>query len=193
MIKFLPDLLSLMVDNTLRPILRQLKETDHTPHAMPPPAHFTQFLSRHSGAMHLACGYTLDLLDKRDIKSLTLLLPSLAKAFVKSETVGLPDTFLHLLVLGLSAHGESLKESTMLLLLRDFWVPCCQSSEQVLLHLLRMLWSLHARVSEALLREVLETVEPGKEVCGVTIGCRVWWGVSFSEAQRSVWGHKYRV
>lgn len=164
MVKFFPDLLSLMVDNTLRGILRQLKE-DHTPHA--PPAHFTQLLSRHSGAMHLACSYTLDLLEKKDIKSFTLLLPSIAKAFIKSDTISLPDTFLHLLVLGLNAHKETFKEASLLVLLRDFWVPCCQTSEQVLLYLFRMLWHMHGRVGEALLREVLETVEPGKEVCPV--------------------------
>ena len=161
MVKFLPDLLSLMVDNTLRAIFRQLKE-DHTPHT--PPTQFTQFLSRHSGAMHLACSHSLELLEKKDMKSFILLLPSIAKAFIKSDTVSLPDIFLHLLVLGLYSHKDTLKENTLLVLLRDFWVPCCQSSEQVLLYLFRMLWHMHKKVGEALLREVLETVEPGKEV-----------------------------
>lgn len=161
MVKFFPDLLSLMIDSTLRGVLRQLKE-DHAPLTLS--THFTQLLSRHGGAMHLACGYALELLDKRDMKSFNLLLPSIAKAFNKSDSASFPDTFMHLLVLGICAQKASLKESTMLLLLRDFWVPCCQSSEQVVLYLFRMLWFLHAKVSEGLLREVLETVEPGKEV-----------------------------
>ena len=161
MVKFFPELLSLMVENTLGGVLRQLKE-DHTPYT--PPNHFTQFISRHSGGMHLACTYSLDLLQKKDLKPFTILLPSIAQAFVQSDTIALPDIFLHLLVLNLNAQKEVLKEGVLLIILRDFWVPCCQSSEHVLLHLFRMLWSLHSKVSEDLLREVLETVEPGKEV-----------------------------
>lgn len=82
----------------------------------------------------------------------------------RSDSIGLPDLFLHLLVLHTSSQRETLKEASLLLILRDFWVPCCQSSEQVLLHLFRMLWFVHSKVSGTLLREVLETVEPGKEV-----------------------------
>lgn len=162
MVKFSPDLVSFMLENTLRGVLRQLKE-DHTPYTLPPS--FTQFLSRHSGAMHLACSYALDLLDNRDMKSFTILLPSIAKAFITSDSVNLPDLFLHRMVLQLTANRDALKETTLLVILRDFWVPCCQSSEHVLLYLFRMLWFLHTNVSSALLREVLETVEPGKEVC----------------------------
>lgn len=151
-----------MVESSLRTLSRQLKE-DHTPYA--PPPHFMEFMSRHSGAMHLACGYVLGLLEKKDIRSFTSLLPTIANAFIKSDTISFPDLFLHELVLGLRGQKDMLKESTLLVLLRDFWVPCCQSSEQVLLHLFKMLWLLHAKVGDALLREVLETVEPGKEVC----------------------------
>ena len=161
MVKFLPTLLSLMVENSLRTLHRQLKE-DYTPFSLPAP--FVNFISRHSGAMHIACTYTLQLLERKDIRSFSLLLPAIAKAFIKSESILLPDTFLHLLILHMDKHRDVLKESTFLLILRDFWVPCCHSSEQVLLHLFRMLWFLHSKISQDLLREVLETVEPGKEV-----------------------------
>lgn len=160
MVKFCPDLVSLMVENTLRGIHRQLKE-EYT-HQIP--TSFTQFLSKHTGAMHLTCSYALQLLDKKDIKSVTLLFPSIANAFVSSSSIFFPDLFLHLLVLGMVAQGDVLKEGALLVILRDFWIPCCQSSEQVLLHLFRVLWFLHAKISQGLLREVLETVEPGKEV-----------------------------
>ena len=161
MVKFLPTLLSLMVENSLRSLHKQLKE-DHTPFSLP--AAFINFISRHSGAMHITCSYALHLLEKKDIRSFSLLLPAVAKAFIKSESVLLPDSFLHFLILHMDTHREVLKESTFLLILRDFWVPCCHSSEQILLHLFRMLWFLHGKISEDLLREVLETVEPGKEV-----------------------------
>ena len=99
------------------------------------------------------------------MKSFTLILAAIAKAFVESDSVQLPDLFLHLLVLKLTSLKSTLKEATLLVVLRDFWVPCCPGSEHVLIHLFRMLWFLHTNVSDTLLREVLETVEPGKEVC----------------------------
>ncbi len=161
MVKFFPDIMSMKVENTIRGVMRRLKE-DHTP--SPPPTHFTQFISKHAGGMHLACCYVLELLEKKDMRGFTLTLPSLANAFIKSETTTFSDLFLHLLVLGLSAQKESIKEPALLLILRDFWVPCCHSSEHILLFLFRMLWFLHTRISKSLLREVLETIEPGKEV-----------------------------
>ena len=161
MVKFCPDLVSLMVENSLRALYRQLKE-DHT--TFTPPTTLAQFLCKHSGAMLLTCSYTLQILDKKDIKALTLLLPSIAKAFVSSDSISFPDLFLHLLVLGMVVQEDVLKEGALLVILRDFWIPCCQSSEQVLLHLFRVLWFLHAKVSQSLLREVLEVVEPGKDV-----------------------------
>lgn len=161
MVKFFPDLLSFTLENTLHSVLRQLKE-DPAPYSLP--TSFTPFLSRNGSAMHLACCYALELLGRRDIKSFVILLPSIAKAFIKSDLVNLPDLFLHLLVLQLTENREVLKEATLLVVLRDFWVPCCQTSEHVLLYLFRMLWFLHSSVGSTLLREVLETVEPGKEV-----------------------------
>lgn len=161
MVKFLPCLLSLVAENALRGVLRQLKE-DHAPFSLP--AYFTHFISHHGNGMHLACTYALDLLERRDVKSFTLLLPSIAKAFNKSDnSVNLPDLFLHLLVLKLAQQREVLREATLLVILRDFWVPCSQSSEHVLLYLFHMLWFMHSAVGDTLLREVLETVEPGKE------------------------------
>ena len=136
-----------------------------------PTAPFTQFLSKSTSAMHLACSCALQILDKKDVKSLTLLLPSIAKAFVSWDSISFPDLFLHLLVVGMVMHEDVLKEGALLVLLRDFWIPCCQSSEQVLLHLFRVLWFLHAKISQSLLREVLETIEPGKDVSATVFAC----------------------
>ncbi len=162
-----------MVDNLLRGIYRQLKE-DYTPRNTSPS--FTEFLSNNACAMHLTCSYALHLLDKKDIKSLTLLLPTIANSFVSSDSIFFPDYFLHLLVVGMVSHGDVLKEGALLIILRDFWIPSCQNSEQIILHLFRFLWYLHAKVNPGLLREVLETVEPGKEVGGCGCGCMfcVW-------------------
>jgi negative elongation factor B len=159
-VKFLPELLSLMVDNALRGVYRQLKE-DHTPFSAS--NGFINCLSKHPSAMHITCTYALHLMEKKDMKSLSLLLPTIAKGCDDPDAVSVPDVFLHLLVLELSQQYETLREATLLSLLNDFWVPCCQGSESALLQFCRFFWTFHARLHPTTLAEILEAVNPSEE------------------------------
>ena len=165
-VKFLPELLSLMVDNALRGVYRQLKE-DHTPFSAS--NGFTSCLSKHPSAMHITCTYALHLMEKKDMKSLSLLLPMMAKRHDNQDAVSVPDVFLHLLVMELTQQFETLRESTLLSLLNDFWVPCCQNSESVLLHFCRFFWTFHARLNPTFLAEILEAVNPSEEVHDIVV------------------------
>ena len=160
-VKFLPELLALIVDNALRGVYRQLKE-DHTPHT--PSAHFISYLSKHPVATHITCTYALHLLDKKDMKSLSLLLPTIAKGSDDPDTISVPDIFLHVFVLELSQQPEMLREDLLTLILNEFWVPCCQNSETVILHFCRFFWIFHGRLNPTYLAEVLEAVNPSEEV-----------------------------
>lgn len=162
MVKFLPELLSIMVENSLRVVCVKLKE-DHTPHS--PSKQFVVSLSNPC-AMHITCTYALHLLEKKELRSLTLLLPAIASGYTQSESAQLPDVFLHLLVVALSSHSEPLREAPLQAILRDFWLPCCQSSEPALLHFCRLLWTLHPRLNQRFLNEVLEAMRPGEHVRG---------------------------
>ena len=160
-VKFLPELLSLMVDNALRGVYRQLKE-DHTPFSAS--NGFINCLSKHPSAMHITCTYALHLMEKKDMKSLSLLLPTIAKGCDDPDAISVPDVFLHLLVLELSQQHETLREATLLSLLNDFWVPCCQSSgESALLHFCRFFRTYHTRLPPTTLAEILEAVNPSEE------------------------------
>ena len=169
-VKFLPELLALMVDNALRGVHRQLKE-DHTPYSAS--NSFINCLSKHPSAMHITCAYVLHLLEKKDMKSLTILLPTIAKACDDADSGSLPDIFLHLLVLELTQQSSTLRETTLTSMLNDFWVPCCQNSESVLLHFCRFFWTFHDHLNPTYLAEVLEAVNPSEEVWRVANYIRV--------------------
>ena len=180
-VKFLPELLALMVDNALRGLYRQLKE-DHIPYT--PSASFINCLAKHPSAMHITCTYALHLLEKKDMKSLSLLLPTITKTCDDPDSISLPDVFLHSLVLELTQQGDTLREAVLISLLNEFWVPCCQSSETVLLHFCRLLWTFHSRLNPQYLAEVLEAVNPSEEVSPVII-------VTPSAHDFNLPGHRY--
>ena len=161
MLRFFPELLSLMVEVSLRNTCHQLKE-DYTPYT--PSKHFVACLSNNSCAMHISCTYALHLLQKHDLRSATLLLSAVARGYTQSDSVQLPDVFLHSMVLSLSSQTEPIRETTLHSILRDFWLPCCQSSETVLLHCCRLLWTLHPRINREVLEEVLEGMKPRDQV-----------------------------
>lgn len=161
MVRFLPELLSIITENALRPLYVKLKEEEPS---YTPSKHFSSSLSSNPTAMHLACTYAVHLLEKRDMRSLTTFLPVVAQAFARSDLCDLPDVFLHLLVVHLTSGVEGLREAWLQALLREFWVPCCRCSEPALLHFCRLLWTLHPHVSERLLAQVLEGTRPQEHV-----------------------------
>ena len=171
MIKFLPELLSIMSENTLRAIAHKRKE-EYRPFA--PSPHFVAFLSNPC-AMHVTCTYALGLLSKRELKSFSLVLPLIARGYTQSENAQLPDIFLHQLVVGLLEYPVPIREPTMQAILREFWLVCARSSETALLHLCHLLWGLHSSINPTLLEEVLEDMKPGDEVRATSGGCGGAW------------------
>ena len=161
MVRFFPELLSLMLDTSLHATCRQLKE-DHTPYT--PSQHFVTSLSNNPCAMHISCTYALHLLQKRDLRALGLLLPAIARGYTRSDSAQLPDVFLHLFVLNLTSQTEPVREAALQPILRDFWLPCSRYSESALLHFCRLLWTLHPCISRSTLEEVLEGMRPGEQV-----------------------------
>ena len=163
MVRFFPELLSLMMDASLHAACRQLKE-DHTPYT--PSQHFVTSLANNPCAMHVSCTYALHLLQKHDLRTLGLLLPAVGRGYTRSDSAQLPDVFLHLFVLNLTSQSEPVREATLQPILRDFWLPCSRHSEPALLHFCRLLWTLHPYINRSTLEEVLEGMRPGEQVCG---------------------------
>lgn len=160
-IKFLPELLSIMSENTLRAIAHKQKE-EYRPFS--PSQHFISSLSNNPCAMHITCAYALHLLTKRELKSFSLILPLIAKGYTQSDTAQLPDIFLHVLVVRLLEYPVSIRELTMQTILHDFWLVCALSSETALLHLCHLLWGLHPKINPQQLEDILEEMKPGDGV-----------------------------
>ena len=164
-IKFLPELLSIMSENTLRAIAHKRKE-DYAPFT--PSSNFIASLTNPC-AMHITCTYALHLLSKKELKSFSLVLPLIAKGYTRSENSQLPDIFLHLLVVRLLEYPVPIRELTMETTLRDFWLVCALSSETALLHLCHLLWGLHPKINPCLLEDILDEMKPGDTVITTTL------------------------
>ena len=112
-----------MSENSLRGLYRQLGE-EHPPHT--PSQNFIKYLTKHTSAMYITCMYAVHLLEKKDLKSFISLLPTIAQAYTSStEGTQMPDVFLHILVHHVTCQQE-LKVATLQVMLRQFWMPCCQ-------------------------------------------------------------------
>jgi negative elongation factor B len=157
-IKFLPELLSIMSENTLRAIAHKKKE-EYRPFT--PSQHFINSLSNPC-AMHITCTYALHLLTKKELKSFCLVLPLIAKGYTRSDSAQLPDIFLHLLVVRLLEYPVPIRELTMQTILREFWLVCALGSETALLHLCHLLWGLHPRINPHQLEDILDEMKPGE-------------------------------
>ena len=165
-IKFLPELLSIMSENTLRAIAHKKKE-EYRPFT--PSQHFINSLSNPC-AMHITCTYALHLLTKKELKSFCLVLPLIAKGYTRSDSAQLPDIFLHLLVVRLLEYPVPIRELTMQTILREFWLVCALGSETALLHLCHLLWGLHPRINPHQLEDILDEMKPGEAVRNTQLG-----------------------
>ena len=159
-IKFLPELLSIMSENTLRAIAHKRKE-EYRPFT--PSPHFVTTLTNPC-AMHITCTYAFHLLAKKELKSFSLLLPLIAKGYTSSDNSQLPDIFLHLLVVKMLEYPVPIRELTMETILRDFWLVCALTSETALLHFCHLLWGLHPKINPCLLEDILDEIKPGEAV-----------------------------
>ena len=157
MVKFLPSLMELMVDNHLQMLSSKLGE-DLVQQGF---ASF-QFQLNQPLIMHIVCFYALNLAKKKDSKQLTELLIAIANCHQKDHGV-LPDGFLHQIANHMSSNVRCLQEVSGESLLQNFWVPCsCQ--DDGMLHLCRLLWGVQAHLEPDLLDTVLREMRPKQQV-----------------------------
>lgn len=160
-VKFMPELMTLMVDTTLQQVTQRLKEAASTPR-MPPDAFRSQLGKQ--AAMLIASAYALLLTEQKDFPSVAHLLPIIASVF-SSEDVQLPDGFLHHIGCLLCESAEVLREDLGELILKDFYLACCCADEG-LLYTCRFLWLVGDKVPRALLDEVLKEMGSRSQVRG---------------------------
>ena len=167
MTRYLPELLTILTEAQLKNACIKLKQV----HPVYVPSHnFKNYLLTYPVAMQVTCTYILYLLDKKDFRTMSTILPSLTSACQSNEGMVFPEGFLHVFIIGLSTKIEQIKENFLCVILKDFFVACASQSEMVLLYLCRLLWAVHQDIKPSLLNEILEEMDPGDMV---SMGMRV--------------------
>lgn len=152
--------MSFMTESSLKVIHNKLKQ-DYPVYN--PTSNFIKHLTTIPAAMQLTCTYTLHLIDKKDFRSLSTLLPSIAVAYIGSETDIFPDSFMHSVVIELSNHFNAIREGFLVTILKEFFLPCARHSETCLLYMCRFVWITCKRMKTDLLQEMLDEMQPASD------------------------------
>ena len=160
MVKFLPELLSFMTDSALKLVHNKLKQ-DHTNYILS--SNFIRYLTSMPAAMNLTCFYALHLTEKKDFKSLSLLLPSISAAYIDSEMDIFTDGFMHSLIIGLASHLGTIRDAILTTIVREFLLPCARHSETCLLYLCRFIWISYNKMKPELVEETINSMQPASD------------------------------
>lgn len=151
-IKFLPELMSFMVDGTLHQVLQKLKE----PTTMPFTTSLKTYISKQQ-PMLILCSYTCVLAEQKDFSNLVQLLPMIASVF-STQDVQLPDGFIHHIGLLMCGAVDAMQDSHVRTILREFYLPC-SCSDEGFLYACHYLCLVSEKVDKEFLDEVLGLME----------------------------------
>ncbi|KAG0441455.1 hypothetical protein HPB47_015940, partial [Ixodes persulcatus] len=164
--KFLPALMSLMVDDQVRSLSARLPQDDRESaittieHSGPPPDAYQAYVQENSVASVLALYYTFSTARQRDRLGLMRVLGSLAGA---EGQRAYQDPFLHTLVGHLVPLGEEFAHEDFCTVVFDEFFLSALSGASALpaaRHLLRLLWHIHPRLPHARLQGLLKALQP---------------------------------
>ncbi|CAN7993224.1 unnamed protein product [Ixodes hexagonus] len=168
--KFLPALMSLMVDDQVRSLSARLPQDDRESaittieHSGPPPDAYQAYVQENSVASVLALYYTFSTARQRDRLGLMRVLGSLAGA---EGQRAYQDPFLHTLVGHLVPLGEEFAHEDFCTVVFDEFFLSALSGTSALpaaRHLLRLLWHIHPRLPHARLQGLLKALQPLAQV-----------------------------
>ena len=162
-LQFLPALMSLIVDDQVRAlnIKFPVEERDTASividHSGPPPDMYDSQVSASPIAASLAMQYTLQTARNKDKTGLMRVLGILAQ-----NIRGHPfeDAFLHSLVTGLAGMKEDFEAEDFCTAVFDEFFFTCINVDNVVRHLIRLLWWVHTKLPPARLETLLKVAEP---------------------------------
>lgn len=161
MVQFLPDILSMLVENDIKNACTKMKQ-DHT--HFTPSEDFVSQLVNVPSALHIACTYALLLTERKLLRTLCHLLPAIEDAYTQSTAQDLPVGFLHSMSVGLAQQLEGMKEGHVQAILLGFWLPCAQHSEAALLYCCQLLRAGHGKIKLDIIHKVVEGISPSDSV-----------------------------
>ncbi|XP_074655187.1 negative elongation factor B-like [Tubulanus polymorphus] len=160
MIKFLPGLMSLMVDESILATIAKFGPDEPVPLLTSVPDFFVSYMLHCPIASLVAMQYTLQTARQRNRAALSRTLPCLLKC---ENERSLEDTFLHTLVSYLIFMSDDFShEEFCITVFDDFFMPSI-SKENVMRHLLRLLYHVHHKMPGKRLDNLMTIIEPGTE------------------------------
>ncbi|XP_044295716.1 negative elongation factor B [Varanus komodoensis] len=161
--KFLPMLMSFVVDDHTYTVDQKLPSEDKGPAPYPAaiPETFPKFLQEHRIACEIGLYYMLHLTKQRNKSAFLRLLPALVETF---NDMAFGDIFLHLLTSNLTLLADEFaQEEFCAALFDDFFLTAYARKENVHRHALRLLLHLHHKVAPGKLESLQKSLEPTKQ------------------------------
>jgi len=167
--KFIPALVSLIVDDQVRSLNSKLPVDERESaiaiidHSGPPPDAFQAFIEENTVAATLAMHYTLQTAKNKDRTGVMRVLGILANS-VKGHPF--EDVFLHCLITELIKMRDEFDAEDFCTVIFDEFFFTLLGSDNVIRHLLRLLWFVHSKISNSTrLDNLMKLTEP---MSGVT-------------------------
>nr|CAG4640717.1 EOG090X0363 [Eulimnadia texana] len=164
--KFLPALMSLIVDDQVRSLNAKLpideRESAITiiEHSGPPPDAYQAYVSDSSVACVLAMYYTLQVARNKDKTALTRVLGTLA---LGHEERAFEDPFLHTLVAHLIPMSEEFANETFCTVVFDEFFFTAIAKENVVRHLTKLVWYVYPKLPQHRLDTLVKALQPGPQ------------------------------
>jgi len=161
--KFIPALMSLIVDDQVRSFNAKLPEEERETasividHSGPPPDAFQHFCEENTVAATLAMHYTLQTSRNRDKTGIMRVLGILANS-VKSHPF--EDVFLHCLITDLIKMKDEFEAEDFCTVVFDEFFFTLIGSDNVIRHLLRLLWYVYSKISTVRTENLMKLTEP---------------------------------
>ncbi|XP_044270020.1 negative elongation factor B [Tribolium madens] len=161
--KFLPALMSLMVDDQVRQLSGKLPPDEREAaitvieHSGPLPDAVEAYIQDSSVASILAMYYTLNVARLKDRVGLLRVLTVLANC---KDDRAFEDPFLHSLVIFLIHNPEEFQAEDFCTVLFDEFFFAGLSRENVTRHLLKLLWYVHSRLPASRLHTLMKALQP---------------------------------
>ncbi|KAK4294919.1 hypothetical protein Pmani_032489 [Petrolisthes manimaculis] len=162
--KFLPALVSLMVDDDVRRFNAKLpldeRESAITiiEHSGPPPDAYQAYLQESSVACILAMYYTLHTATRKDKTALMRVLGTLATCH---QDRAFQDTFLHSLVAALIPMADDFSTEDFCTVVFDEFFFTNISRENVMRHVMKLVWYIHPKLPPVRLDTLQKALQPG--------------------------------
>ncbi len=161
-IKFLPILMSFIVDDQVRSVNAKLPPDDRESalaiieHSGPPPDSYQQFINEERLSSVLAIYYTIQVTKQKDRQAVMRVLGTLSTSH---DNRALDDQYLHILVTHLISMAEEFSNEEFCSVVFDEIFLSSITYGNIVYHLMRLLWHIHQHMPHSRIDPIMKTLE----------------------------------